>query len=170
MKRLQAISQFENKSINENYVENHSKPAGSETLAAHDPASRSFYLIGRRHVRSNNSWMHNSQRLIKGPNRCTLMVHSTDATSLGLNQDEIAIVQSSVGRVELPVEISDDVMQGVVSIPHGYGHHRKRAQLSVASQNAGVSINDLMDAKCVDPISGNAAFSGQTVNVSRKEV
>ena len=135
-----------------------------------DQASRSFYLIGRRHLRSNNSWMHNSQRLVKGPNRCTLMLHSTDASSLGLNPDEIAVVQSNVGRVELPVEISDDIMPGVVSIPHGYGHHRKQTQLSVASQNAGVSINDLTDAKHVDPISGNAAFSGQTVTVARKEV
>ena len=114
--------------------------------------------------------MHNSQRLIKGPNRCTLMLHSTDATSLGLNQDEIAVVESAVGRVELPVEISDDIMLGVVSIPHGYGHHRKQTKLSVANENAGVSINDLTDAKCVDPISGNAAFSGQKVTVTRKEV
>ena len=135
-----------------------------------DQTNQSFYLIGRRHLRSNNSWMHNSKRLVKGPNRCTLMLHSTDASSLGFEQDEIAVVQSSVGRVELPVEITDDIKQGVVSIPHGYGHHRKRSQLSVASQNAGVSINDLTDAKCVDPISGNAAFSGQRVTVTRKEV
>ena len=162
---LQAVAQLENESDDKKRVSKN-----SEATSTNDQTSRSFFLIGRRHLRSNNSWMHNSQRLVKGPNRCTLMLNSSDANSLGFSQNEIAIVESSVGRVELPVEISDDIMLGVVSIPHGYGHHRKQSQLSIARQNAGVSINDLTDAKCVDPISGNAAFSGQTVIVSRKEI
>ena len=167
VQRLHAVVQLENESLSK---DGDSKLAVSKVSNSGDQNGRSFYLIGRRHLRSNNSWMHNSQRLIKGPNRCTLMLHSADASSLGINQNETAIVQSAVGRVELPVEISDDIMPGVVSIPHGYGHHRRQTQLSVASQNAGVSINDLTDAKCVDPISGNAAFSGQRVSVTRKEV
>ena len=127
--------------------------------------SNEFSLIGRRHLRSNNSWMHNSQRLVKGPDRCTLMMHSSDAERLNLVAGTPVTISSSVGSVTAPLEITDEIMAGVVSLPHGYGHHRPKTKLSVAAQHAGVSINDLTDDKIVDNLTGNAAFSAQTVRI-----
>ena len=127
--------------------------------------SNEFSLIGRRHLRSNNSWMHNSQRLVKGPDRCTLMMHSSDAERLNLVAGTPVTISSSVGSVTAPLEITDEIMPGVVSLPHGYGHHRPKTKLSVAAQHAGVSINDLTDDKIVDNLTGNAAFSAQTVRI-----
>ena len=124
-----------------------------------------FLLIGRRHVRSNNSWLHNSRRLIKGPNRCTLMIHPKDAADLNLSDGEKARVFNHVGTVELETEISDDVMPGVVSIPHGYGHDKKGVKLSVAHERPGVSINDLTDPAVIDPLSGNAVLNGVPVQI-----
>ncbi len=126
----------------------------------------SLLLIGRRHLRSNNSWMHNSHRLVKGPNRCTLMIHPQDAARLGLMDGSLAQVQSRVGQIEIEVEFSDDLMPGVVSIPHGWGHHRPGTQLGVAQQHAGVSLNDITDDQFLDRLSGNAAFNGVAVEVS----
>ena len=125
-----------------------------------------FQLIGRRHVRSNNSWMHNSPRLVKGDNRCTLMMHSHDAERLNFATGQTITVSSEVGSVIVPLEVTEDIMQGVVSLPHGYGHNRKDTKLSVAEKHAGVSINDLTNDAIVDPLTGNAAFSGQIVSVS----
>ena len=127
--------------------------------------SNEFSLIGRRHLRSNNSWMHNSARLTKGPDRCTLMMNTEDASRLNLQHQQQVSVTSSVGCVLVPLEITDKMMPGVVSLPHGYGHHRPGTKLSVAQQNPGVSINDLTDDKVVDPLTGNAAFSAQKVLV-----
>lgn len=124
-----------------------------------------FLLIGRRHVRSNNSWMHNSERLMKGKNRCTLLMNGDDAKNSEIEEDKNVRVVSKVGEVVLPVEISDEMMPGVVSIPHGYGHGRDGVRMKVAEAHAGVSINDLMDHQQVDKVTGNAAFSGQLVNV-----
>ncbi|NQW36311.1 MAG: molybdopterin-dependent oxidoreductase [Flavobacteriales bacterium] len=124
-----------------------------------------FSLIGRRHLRSNNSWMHNSKRLTKGKERCTLLINAKDAESLNLKEGQIAKVTSDVGSVKLPVEITDDMMTGVVSIPHGWGHHRKGTNLSVAQQNTGVSINDLTNPLKRDDLTGNADFSGTKVKV-----
>ena len=126
-----------------------------------------FRLIGRRHVRSNNSWLHNSRRLIKGPNRCTLMIHPEDAENLHLSGGDIARVFNHVGSVELETEISEDVMPGVVSIPHGYGHGKKGVKLSVARERPGVSINDLTDPALIDPLSGNAVLNGVPVEIER---
>ena len=126
-----------------------------------------FSLIGRRHIRSNNSWLHNSHRLLKGPNRCTLMIHPDDAKGLGLSEGDSAQVSNHVGSIELPIEITEDIMAGVVSIPHGFGHGRKGVKLSVASTNPGVSINDLTDPALVDDLSGNAVLSGIPVEISR---
>jgi anaerobic selenocysteine-containing dehydrogenase len=131
--------------------------------------SFSFALIGRRHLRSNNSWMHNSRRLTKGPNRCTLMMHDRDAESLGLSDGDQVIVRSRVGAVQLPLETTDAIMPGVVSIPHGYGHDREGVLLTTARQNAGVSLNDLTDETAVDSLTGNAAFSGQRVSVQKAD-
>lgn len=122
-------------------------------------------LIGRRHVRSNNSWMHNSERLVKGKNRCTLMVSPGDAASSGLVDQQIVKVQSRVGEVELPVEINDEMMPGVVSIPHGWGHGREGIRQRVAQEHAGVSCNDLTDDQWLDAISGNAAVNGVPVRL-----
>ena len=94
-------------------------------------------LIGRRHVRSNNSWLHNSQRLVKGPDRCTLMIHPDDAAQRGLATGDLARVASRVGEVEVAVEVTEDVMPGVVSLPHGWGHDRQGTNLTVAQAHAG---------------------------------
>ena len=129
------------------------------------PKANEFSLIGRRHLRSNNSWMHNSKRLVKGADRCTLMMHSSDAETLNLVDGAPVAISSSVGSVKAPLEITDEIMPGVVSLPHGYGHHRPKTKLSVATEHAGVSINDLTDDKIVDNLTGNAAFSAQTVRI-----
>lgn len=131
------------------------------------PATDSFSLIGRRHVRSNNSWLHNSHRLLKGPNRCTLMIHPDDAAGLGLVDGEIAEVSNHVGTVELPIEITEDIMPRVVSMPHGYGHGRKGVKLSVAAEKPGVSMNDLTDPAIVDDLSGNAVLNGVAVTIKK---
>lgn len=122
-------------------------------------------LIGRRHLRSNNSWMHNSKRLVKGKTRCTIMIHPDDAGKHGITGDQMVRVASRVGAIDLPAEISRDIMPGVASIPHGYGHNLKGTKILVAEAHAGVSVNDITDQKSVDPLTGNAAFSGQTITI-----
>ena len=122
-------------------------------------------LIGRRHLRSNNSWMHNVPTMVGGSNQCTLLVHPDDARRLGLGEGASACVRSRVGEVEAPVVISDEVMPGVVSLPHGWGHDAPGVRMRVASANAGVSVNDLTDEQVVDPISGNAALNAVPVTV-----
>jgi len=136
-----------------------------ETESSQKAADNDFALIGRRHLRSNNSWMHNSQRLVKGADRCTLMMNPADVERLSLAAGSVVAITSSVGAVKAPLEVTDEIMPGVVSLPHGYGHHRPKTKLSVASQHAGVSINDLTDDKIVDNLTGNAAFSAQTVRI-----
>ena len=132
------------------------------------PAERveGFQLIGRRHLRSNNSWLHNSPRLMKGKNRCTLMMNEEDATRLQLEDGQIVTVTSRVGEIKIPLETTTAIMAGVVSIPHGYGHTRTEKSLVTAEANAGVSINDLTDELAVDELTGNAAFSGQHVTIT----
>ncbi|MFN3749443.1 MAG: molybdopterin oxidoreductase family protein [Sphingorhabdus sp.] len=122
-------------------------------------------LIGRRHVRSNNSWLHNSPRLVKGPERCTLMIHPDDARARNLGDGSLAEVSSKSGAIKLPVEVTDDMMPGTVSIPHGWGHNLPGVSMAVAQAHAGASINDLTEEDALDPLSGNAAFSGVAVEV-----
>ncbi|MCH8323019.1 MAG: molybdopterin-dependent oxidoreductase [Proteobacteria bacterium] len=124
-----------------------------------------FALIGRRHVRSNNSWMHNTQRLMKGKGRCTVMVNPADAKNLRVSDGQRVEVSSRIGKIVLPAELTDDIMPGVVSIPHGYGHTGKGLELRVAKAHAGQSINDLTDDQIVDKLTGNAAFSAQIVKI-----
>ncbi|MCH8499396.1 MAG: molybdopterin oxidoreductase family protein [Marinobacter sp.] len=124
-------------------------------------------LIGRRHVRSNNSWLHNSQRLVKGKDRCTLIMHPDDAQRLGLKDGVPADVSSEAGTITLAVEVSDDIMPGVVSVPHGWGHHRTGTGQSVASAHPGASINDVLRDSEVDPLSGVSVLNGQRVTVTR---
>ncbi|MEM9304619.1 MAG: molybdopterin oxidoreductase family protein [Pseudomonadota bacterium] len=123
-------------------------------------------LIGRRHVRSNNSWMHNYHRLVKGKPRNTLLIHPEDAVRRGLANGARAQVASRVGAVEAVVEFSDAMMPGVVSLPHGFGHDRSGVRLGTATQHAGASCNDLTDEAEVDPVSGNAVLNGVPVAVS----
>jgi len=136
-----------------------------EASLARDPAG--LVLIGRRAMRSNNSWMHNSLRLVKGPPGCVLLIHPDDAAARGIKDGERARVRSRVGSVEVPVGLSEDLARGVVSLPHGWGHDREGASLSVAARHAGASLNDLTDEQSVDALSGNAAFSGVPVTVTR---
>jgi anaerobic selenocysteine-containing dehydrogenase len=116
-------------------------------------------LIGRRDLRSNNSWMHNLDILVKGKPRCTLQVHPDDATRLGLSSGGQVRIVSRAGAVHAPVEVTDSVMPGVVSLPHGWGHDVDGTSLGVASDHAGVNTNVLADADAFDPLSGNAALN-----------
>ena len=122
-------------------------------------------LIGRRALRSCNSWMHNYDRLVRGTDRCTLLMHPADADARGLAAGARVRIRSRVGAVEAAVELTDDIMPGVVSLPHGWGHGRAGTQLGIAAQHAGVSINDLTDDLRIDALTGNAAFSGEPVTV-----
>lgn len=122
-------------------------------------------LIGRRHVRSNNSWMHNSQRLVKGKSRCTLLIHPEHAQQLSIVDGQSVQVTSRVGQVVIAAEVSDEIMPGVVSIPHGWGHNRKGTSQTIADANAGVSVNDLTDDHMIDGLSGNAAVNGVPVTL-----
>lgn len=125
-----------------------------------------FLLIGRRHLRSNNSWMHNSPGLAKGKNRCTMMINPADAGELKVSSGDEVAVTSRTGTIVIPAELTDSMMPGVISIPHGFGHHRSGTRLGVAEQAPGVSVNDITDDQLVDPVTGNAALSGQRVRVS----
>ena len=127
-------------------------------------------LIGRRDLRSNNSWMHNSPRLVKGPTRCTVLMHPDDAAARGLADGETAKVATARGAIELPVETTDAMMVGVISIPHGWGHHRPGTRLRVAEAVAGVSINDILDPERTDALTGASALNGQPVTVERGTV
>jgi anaerobic selenocysteine-containing dehydrogenase len=123
-------------------------------------------LIGRRQLRSNNSWMHNLQPLVKGKDRCTAHIHPDDAARLGLRDGERARVSSRAGTIEAPVEVTDAVMPGVVSIPHGWGHDVDGVRMSVAREHAGVNSNVLADETLVDPLSGNAVLNGIPVELA----
>jgi anaerobic selenocysteine-containing dehydrogenase len=138
----------------------------SELLSAPHVRNGELLLIGRRDLRSNNSWMHNSQRLVKGPERCTLLMHPDDARARGLTPGQTVQVRSRVGCVPVRLELTDAVMPGVVSLPHGWGHGRPGTQLRVAAAHAGVSMNDLTDDQAVDTLLGTAAFSGTPVHVT----
>ncbi len=130
-----------------------------------DQGSASLVLIGRRHVRSNNSWMHNVDVLVKGRPRCTLIVHPDDASDLEVVDGMMVSVTSAAGSVEAAVEISDEIRRGVVSLPHGWGHDRTGSRLSVAREHAGVNSNLLAPGDFIDVPSGNAAVNGFPVQV-----
>jgi anaerobic selenocysteine-containing dehydrogenase len=134
------------------------------TLASLDDGQ--LLLVGRRHLRSNNSWMHNLEVLVKGKPRCTLQIHPTDAARLGLDDGKPARITSRVGEVEAPVEVTDEVMAGVVSLPHGWGHSTPGARMQVAERYAGVNTNILTDGEALDPLSGNAVLNGIPVAVA----
>ena len=122
-------------------------------------------LIGRRQLRSNNSWMHNSERLVKGKPLCTILMNPVDAAHRELSNGQQVTVRSKIGSIVLPIEVTEEMMPGVVSIPHGWGHDRLGNLLEVAQQHAGQSINDLTDNQAVDTLCGTAAFSATAVTV-----
>ena len=122
-------------------------------------------LVGRRHLRSNNSWMHNIEVLVKGKPRCTLHVHPDDAARLGLADGGVARVTSRVGQVDASVEVTDAVRPGVVSLPHGWGHGQPGTRLRVAAERAGVNSNVLADHEALDPLSGTSVLNGIPVDV-----
>lgn len=131
-----------------------------------EPGEGELLLIGRRHVRSNNSWLHNSQRLVKGPARHRLVMHPADAAAVGVVDGGRVTVTSRVGSIQVEVQVSDEVMQGVVSLPHGWGHDRAGIRAGVAQAHAGVSVNDITDEQFLDGISANVALNGVPVKVA----
>jgi anaerobic selenocysteine-containing dehydrogenase len=132
---------------------------------ARDPGQ--MVLIGRRDLRSNNSWMHNIENLVRGKARCTALVHPTDAARLGLADGATACIRSRVGVVLVPVEVTDAIMPGVVSIPHGWGHDAEGTRMRVARAHAGVNTNLLADEAQIDPLSGNAVLNGIPITIER---
>jgi anaerobic selenocysteine-containing dehydrogenase len=130
------------------------------------PLNGGLVLVGRRQLRSNNSWMHNLELLVRGPERCTLHVHPDDAARLGLEDGAPARVENRAGALEAPVEVTDAVMPGVVSLPHGWGHDAPGSRLGVAEAHAGVNVNLLADEALVDALSGNAVLNGIPVAVA----
>ncbi|WP_328441410.1 molybdopterin oxidoreductase family protein [Streptomyces sp. NBC_00444] len=123
-------------------------------------------LIGRRHLRSNNSWMHNVPALTGGTNRCTLHIHPADAERLGVRDGAPVRLKGAGGEVTAPAEVTDGVRQGVVSLPHGWGHNRPGTRLGHASTDPGVNVNQLLDGSLLDPLSGNAVLNGVPVEIS----
>jgi len=129
-------------------------------------ATEPLQLIGRRQLRTNNSWMHNVPGLVSGKPRCTLLMHPDDARARSLEDGDEVSIESRVGRVIAPLTLTTDMMPGVVSLPHGFGHGHPGVRMRVAQAHAGVSLNDLTDETRIDALSGNAALSGVPVTVA----
>jgi anaerobic selenocysteine-containing dehydrogenase len=133
--------------------------------AALDAPAPALVLVGRRHLRSNTSWMRNLPGLVSGRARCTLQVHPDDAARLGVADGEVARGSSRTGAVDAPVEITADVRPGVVSLPHGSGHDLPGVRLGGAGAHAGVNVNVLTDEEVLEPLSGTAILNGIPVEV-----
>jgi anaerobic selenocysteine-containing dehydrogenase len=136
----------------------------AKTLSSDDDGG--LLLVGRRDVRSNNSWMHNIEVLVKGRPRCTLQVHPDDARALGIRDGQTAMVSANVGSLAVPVDVTDIVSPGTVSLPHGWGHGVDGTRMNVAARYAGVNTNVLTDASVLDPLSGNAQLNAIPVTVT----
>lgn len=124
-----------------------------------------FSLVGRRHLRSNNSWMRNAKSLMTGRDRCTLLINPLDAKKLTLNDKQKVKVTSNIGSIKVAIEFNDEMMPGVLSLPHGWGHANAKIKMELAKKNRGVSINDLTDSNRLDRLSGNADFSSTRVKI-----
>ncbi|WP_209121353.1 molybdopterin-dependent oxidoreductase [Alkalihalobacillus sp. BA299] len=124
-------------------------------------------LVGRRDLRSNNSWMHNLPVLVKGEERCTLWIHPDDARRLDLINEHRVLVQSRTGQIVVPIHMTEDVMPGTVSLPHGWGHNLPGTRLKVAKKHAGTNVNILTDEQVIDKISGNAVLNGVPVSIEK---
>ena len=131
--------------------------------------SDALLLVGRRHLRSNNSWMHNSHRLTKGPRRDQLWIHPEDAARRSISGGDEVILASRVGEIRVTAKVTDRVMQGVVCLPHGFGQRRDGVRLSLASALPGASYNDVSDEAALDPLSGNAAVNALPVSVRKRD-
>lgn len=139
-------------------------------LAAPPPqAAARLVLIGRRALRSNNSWMHNCARLVSGTQGCVAQIHPDDGARLGVIAGERVALRSRTGEIRVPAEVTDDVMPGVVSVPHGWGHGRPGTAITTASAHPGASINDLTDDGLVDALSGTASLGGVPVEIEAAE-
>jgi len=135
-------------------------------LADLDTPAPDMVVIGRRDVRSNNSWMHNLPTLAKGPFRGTALLHPSDAARLNLADGAAAQMSSDHGAVAVVVELSTAMSPGVVSLPHGWGHDLPGARLALAAQRPGANLNALLDDQQRDPLSGNAVLSGVAVRLA----
>lgn len=140
-------------------------PRLHESLAARAREGQ-MVLVGRRQLRSNNSWMHNLEPLVKGKESCTAQLHPSDAERLGFADGSRAVLRSAAGQVEAPVEITDSVMPGVVSLPHGWGHGQPGTRMAVAGAHHGVNSNVLSDESAIEPITGNAVLNGIPIELS----
>lgn len=137
-------------------------------LASSGPATGpgELLLVNRRDLRSNNSWMHNLDVLVRGKDRCTLHVHPDDAAALGVGDGELVTVSSPDGAVDVHVDVTDAIRPGVVSLPHGWGHHLPETRLSVAGRRPGVNVNRLVGVGSMDPLSGTSALTAVPVRVT----
>jgi anaerobic selenocysteine-containing dehydrogenase len=133
--------------------------------ASIDAETPSLVLVSRRQLRSLNSWMHNLNTLVKGKERCTLQMHPDDAGLLGIGQGDMVMVEGLEGQASAPVEITQNIRQGVVSLPHGWGHDRDGLQIAIAMKHPGYNINQISPAGLMDPASGNAVCNGIPVSV-----
>ena len=143
------------------------EPIVADVARLREALSRSaggFLLIGRRHLRSNNSWMHNLPALSGGSNRCTLQIHPDDAADLGLT--DVAIIKGPGGELLAPIEVTDVMRRGVVSLPHGWGHNRGGTGQQLASSHPGVNVNQLNDGTHLDRLSGTAVLNGIPVEIT----
>ena len=141
-------------------------PRLRDALEARREPQQGLLLIGRRQLRSNNSWMHNIPKLVSGPERCTVLVHPQDAERLGLADGEQAIVSSAHGEIRLTAQVTEDVMPGVVSVPHGWGHDLDGVELNVARAHAGANVNLLGDSSTLEPLTGTAVLNGIPVELA----
>jgi anaerobic selenocysteine-containing dehydrogenase len=140
-----------------------------KTLAEPEADGSLLLITGRRQLRDNNSWMHNFERLMRGRDRCTLLVNPADASRLGLDEGGRAVVRSRAGELVVPVEITDDIREGAVSLPHGYGHGRPGTRLRVANAHPGVAANDVTDETLLDELSGTTRMNGVPVVIQPVE-
>jgi anaerobic selenocysteine-containing dehydrogenase len=138
-------------------------------LGEPEPDGSLLLITGRRQLRDNNSWMHNFPRLMRGRDRCTLLVNPADAARLGLDEGGRAVVRSRAGEVVVPVEVTDEIRPGAVSLPHGYGHGRPGTRLRVANAHAGVAANDVTDETLLDELSGTTRMNGVPVSIQPVE-
>ena len=140
-----------------------------DNFTASQPKEKSaneFLLIGRRDPRTCNSWMHNSYRLVKGKPACIAHMNNQDASLLNIENGQLIEITSRVGNIKLPVKVTETIMAGTISVPHGWGHGHDRTKMSIANAHVGVSVNQLTDEKFVDQLTGNAVLNGVPVKIA----